>query len=705
MALGVRGSNPIWTEFDLTGHLFDDTFYLYVLQNTLPYIPATVYHDPDLSLPWTNPIQFLANGTLPIDIFFESDVVYRLEFRQNTGSLPPSQNDALIYEVNDYTAGSGGSTPIDNVAFATSNQITNPQFSLINFSSPLTISATNPDPIEIAPGWTLEVAGTGTATIYLVPLDSSNTNPSNAPYALRLTLSGWTAGSVFLKQRFQQNGMLWADKFVSSTVTARLEGAPQSISASLIDSNASVLGIVLPITPVNELWNEFTGYAEIPATTNPDVPPAAYIEYSLAIPSNIDIYLTSFQLVVQDTALRPSFEQDSIDRQIDHTFHYYKDSILLMPKASILSGWNFGLNPWQFASTSNTALATFGYVADQTIAVQQSYVSSATGNSILIGRAAASQNYGLKVTASASSNQFALIQYVDAKTIRPYWNNILSALVKLSALKQTPSSTLQVKMRLIYRTSVPSTLTQNIPILTWTSGSNPTYSAGWTALTPKNDPIYNLSNGANTLTFEGFNLPASSNDNMTIGIVIYTINNMISTGTPDNIVFNDISLVPNEFAIESNPMTYDQVLKACQFYYENSYSVGSVPAANVGIPATPYLRLQTVNTIGGSHVLAVSPFEIEFQNLKRTTAPTITFYHPDGTINSVEANLYYNGASTANGAVLSNRWSVLARNGKAVSYVPSGVSATLLSNPLIAQPGTGYIQFHYTADARLGLIP
>jgi len=53
---------------DLTAHAFDDTFYMFVLENTIPYIPATVYHQPD-GTPWTNPIRFLANGTLPVDIF------------------------------------------------------------------------------------------------------------------------------------------------------------------------------------------------------------------------------------------------------------------------------------------------------------------------------------------------------------------------------------------------------------------------------------------------------------------------------------------------------------------------------------------------------------------------------------------------------------------------------------------------------------
>lgn len=316
MALGIRGANPIWSEVDLQGNLFDDTFYLFVLENTIPYIPAVVYHDPDLNLPWTNPIQFLGNGTLPTDIYFESDVVYRLEFRQG-----PTQADPLIYEIDNYIAGTGGSTPVDTVAFASSNQITNPQFALINFTSPLTVSGTNPTPIEIGPGWFLELTGTGTVTITQVPLNSTNPNPSNAPYALELNLSGWDADGVFLRQRFQQNGMLWANKIVSSTLTARVQGTSVSVSANLIDSNGTTLAQVLDVPTVNGSFNEFTGYGELPASTNTNTPPAAYIDYKLALPSSVNIYLTSIQLVVQELPIEPGFEQDSIDRQIDHTYH------------------------------------------------------------------------------------------------------------------------------------------------------------------------------------------------------------------------------------------------------------------------------------------------------------------------------------------------------------------------------------------------
>ena len=358
MALGIRGANPIWAEFDLEGNLFDDTFYLWVLENTVPYQPATVYHDPNLSLPWTNPIQFLGNGTLPNDIYFEANKVYRLEFRQNNGVNPPSQNDPLIYEVNNYVAGTSGSTPVDTVAFTSSNQITNPQFALINFLSPFSLtSATNPLPIEIGPGWFLELAGTGNVTISQVPLNNSNTNPSNAPYALRLQLAGWNLDGVVLRQRFQQNGMLWANKVVSSTLTARLDGAPQAVRALLIDSNGSTVGQVLTVPGVNEAWNEFRGHDTLPASSNTNTPPAAYIDYRLIFPSNVDIYLSSIQLIVQDIEFEPDFEQDSIERQIDHTYHY---AYPIVPVGTVIDFYGFG-TPDNYLSCQGQAISRTTY--------------------------------------------------------------------------------------------------------------------------------------------------------------------------------------------------------------------------------------------------------------------------------------------------------------------------------------------------------
>jgi hypothetical protein len=340
MTIGIRGINPIWTEFDLTGHLFDDSFYLYVLQNTIPYIPTPVYHDVDLSIPWTNPIQFLANGTLPIDIFWDPTLVYRLEFRQNNGILPPSQTDPLIYEVDNYVPGTGGSTPITTVAFPSGNQITNAQFALFNLSSPITITVAGT--YNIAPGWYLDLAGSGSATISQVPFTSVNPNPSNAPYALHLVLSGWNADSVVLRQRFHQNGLLWSNKAVAATVTAATGTGFQSLTANLVSDLGTPLAEVLSIPVINTTLTEYTGIGSLPASTDTTVPPAAYVELQVHLSSNNDIYLTSFQLIVEDPAMpfQPAFTQDTIDMQINTTYH---DAYPIVPVGTIIDFGGFGL--------------------------------------------------------------------------------------------------------------------------------------------------------------------------------------------------------------------------------------------------------------------------------------------------------------------------------------------------------------------------
>lgn len=324
-SLGIRGSNPIWYEVNLWGKGFDDTYYLWILQNQIPYIPADVFQDPNLNTVWDNPIQFLGNGTLPNNIYFESDVVYRLEFRQHLDPFTmPTQADPLIYLVENYVADSGGSSPINTIAFASTNQISNPQFALIDFASPYSftgISTDIPAPLQIGPDWFLDLDGTGSITLTQVPLNNAIPTPSNAPYALQLTLSGWTAGSVILRQRFFQNGVLWANKIVSCALTARVNGAFQTISAFLVDSGNTEAVQVLSVPTVDGAFAEFTGHGMLTASLNPDTPPAAYIDFEIMLPSNCDIYLTSIQLIVEDMPVEQSFTQDSINRQIDQTYH------------------------------------------------------------------------------------------------------------------------------------------------------------------------------------------------------------------------------------------------------------------------------------------------------------------------------------------------------------------------------------------------
>lgn len=704
MALGIRGANPIWAEFDLAGNIFDDTYYMFVLENTLPYIPATVYHDPNFNVPWNNPIRFLSNGTLPNDIYFDQDVVYRLEFRQGADQSAP-----LIYLVENYIAGIGGSTPVDTVGVTSDNQITNPQFSIIDFASPYTLTGATTRVIDVAPGWALELTGSGNVTLEQVPLTSTLANPTNAPYMLRIVLNGtWT--QAYLRQRFQQNGMLWANKTVSASITARIEGAPQDITGILIDSNNAVLATVIDNETINSAFNEYTGHGTLGPTTNPNVPPAAYVDYKIILPNNVDIYVSSIQLLVQDllNIAEPTYQQDTIDRQIDHTFHNYYDSIILQPKSSILTGWDFPLNPWQFTDTGLNNIAVNQYTADQTIVIQQNYVSSGSGNNIQVGNGIFAQNYGLFVSGSAPLNQFAILQYIDAYTNQPYWGTRLSALVKLR-LNSTHSSTVRVKMRLIYRDGVPPTIGQNQPVATWVSGQDPTFAAGWTQIVPLNDPEYVLGVGQSVIAFDQFQMPAATSGTMTLGVMFYTLSDLNATGTPDSILFDSISLVQNDFAIEAQPQTYDQVLRECQYYYEKTYDQGVLPGATSNFASAPSATMGISGQGAVSASVFAKSFRLQFKNIKRTNAPTTTFYSPDnGASNNVWTVLFYAGTQEAAANSSISNWLITANGAQGATYTGQN-SAALLSHSISPATYTfavdGLIYYHTTIDARLGLVP
>lgn len=711
MSLGIRGANPIWSEVDLQGNLFDDTFYMWVLENTLPYIPATVYHDPNLTLPWTNPIQFLANGTLPVDIFFEEDKVYRLEFRQNNGVNPPSQNDPLIYEVNDYDPGNGGGEPVSDVGLFTSNQITNPQFAIVNFDSPLVITgATNPDPIEVAPGWFLELTGTGNVTLNQVPLNDDNINPSNAPYALQLILSGWNLDGVILRQRFEQNGMLWASKIVSSTLTALIDGAPQAVNARLVDSDGNTLANVLSVPAVNGAWNEFTGHDELPDSINTDTPPDAYIEYQLQLPSNVDIYVTSIQLVVQDIEVEPSFQQDSIERQIDHTFHYYKEPIFEKPIPSYLVGWDFPLNPAQEHGYTVTNFSYGGanksaYIWDQTI------VFSSVNNVLSFSRNPTT--YGLRTT-TLGNTTFAIIQYIPAKLLYQLFSGRCA--VKLRG--RIASATIHGTVGLYWTTDA------TLPVMTvtgnectgnslvsgvTTGGANPPTTAvangSWTQVARGANPSsapFTFNSTFQDFDFTGFEDTDASTQATFAAIVISF--NTLSTGS--FVTVDYCSLVSGDIPTKPAPQTPDQVLRECRYYFEKSYADQTPPGSNTQAG----LRSGFMDLEGSlADELYLQSFLVEYQT-KRAN-PNLSFWDPDGTAAGFSVGVNRNNTYPAPTAGTNPTFVSISGNyvtlGKSVDRTTmrcSNTSTIVMKIPGATAGDEGLMRYQFTADSRFGVV-
>lgn len=726
----TRGVNPIWWIPDLVGNPMDDSYYLFTLSNTIPYIPIVVTHDAAGSVPWSDPIEMLANGTVPIDVYWDEDTVYRLEWRAG-----PTQDDELVYLVENYSPGEGGgSGPVTNSANNTTNQITNPQFSKVNFTGSYTSTAGTLT--DIAPGWNIITSGVGPGSITVTQLevDGDSGDTTNPSYALQIQSTGWD--TVGIQQVFEQNGALWS----SGQNESDISGVALEISAYKSAGTAPPLNGIITYTgsstvdttifttaQISGAPNSYGGASALPTSTNTNDPDSAATAVSFNWTSNNTVVVTSVQLIGQqgEDIAEVAYQQESLERQVDHTFHYYADSLIMQPKPSILAGWKFPLNPWQYANTTTTNVAVNQYTADQTIVVQQNYVAAASGNNVSVGQAAAANNYGLQVTAVTATNQFALVQYIDAATIRGYWGYTMSALLRLKYQNNHASTGITVKMRLIYNSSVPSTTSQTYPIATWTALGEPVFAAGFTAIVPHNDPAYDIStlSTMTELPFEGMTLPANGSATQTLAIVIYTTKSISSTSVADYIVFDDCSLVANDFAIASQILTADQVLSQCEYYYEKSFPPGTGPGTGTAGASAGALITQlngqmyySVFQPSGTHnfqytALQNSNFTIRFRNKKRTTTAAVLLYNYGGTVNNVGVLGYENGTIVLNTNLASSTWTLSDLGDKAVSYLVASPGTALYTrnqdqtapNLILQSLLNGYLYYQYTADARIGV--
>lgn len=714
----VRAANPIWYFPDLQGLPLNDEYYAFFLTNIFPYVPQAVYHSPDNTTPWNNPIEFFPNGTLPDNLYFNDSEVYRIEIRHGK-----TQADPLIYEINNFmpsdNAGGGGNTV--QAGFG-ENQTTMSQFSEVLFSG--TLHITTPGTYPLAPGWDLILTGTGTADITQVPIAGNQNFVNNPTFALGLSLVGWSTAN--LVQRFNHNGDIWAstllsgipnqDGYISVSITAQAVGSAYSPISFIYKNSVGTEQNIGNAGSINtgsyQVYNQ-TQLLDI--SDNSDTSDVAFVDIIIQLLGTGNILISNIQIVGQEVdagsvaPTSPVYQQETNERQIDRLFHYYRDSIIFQPKNTILTGWNFPLNPFQFINpTVATASVQTAYIADQTIIHQEA------ASKVSTGAATFADNFGLVVNAvAASGTRFALIQYMDSTTTEPYWGYNLSALVKLR-FSSINNTTVKFKMLLMYRSiGAPPTISPTEPIVAW-SGNDLSVAAGWTVIKPINDPAYTVSTssaGANkSYMFNGFTLPVAVSNTMYLSAVFYTVDDMSNAGTPDFFVIDSISLVNNDFAIDTQAQTPDDVLRQCQFYYEKSYNTGSYPSTR---SFTGSLIIQMpVNRAGSSFDGLAATFEFAFNTVKRA-APTVNLYAFNGSIDDevgkIQATYYQNGASIAGGtspnnALVSSFYNLPAGiSTKSVYYISKAVGTTKLVTGLAyTDNASATITFQYTANALLG---
>ncbi|CAK9253361.1 unnamed protein product [Sphagnum jensenii] len=267
-------------------------------------------------------------------------------------------------------------------------------------------------------------------------------------------------------------------------------------------------------------------------------------------------------------------------------------------------------------------------------------------------------------------------------------------------------------MRLLVSSTIPSTTSQNYPVATWpvttgTTYTDPTYATGITAIAPLNDPIYSLATGFDVYAFDQFILPDSVGTSYpsttTLGIFIYTLDSFASGASVN---FKEISLVPNNFAIASNPKTYNQVLQDCQYYYESNFSFGVYPGDNNYSNAQFVPQAVATVISGGTTTIVAWPSNFNVNYRVKRAVPALTLYNVSSsqTPGSVTVRTQFTNASVINDVVVTTYWDAVDTGNYSSAFTVSAtnsfgsISGTTVTN----LAGSAGIVFNYIADARIG---
>lgn len=705
MVDAVRGSNPIWLFDDLQGNIMDDTFWFYVLEDTIPYNEAEVWQDSGRNVIWNQPIEVLANGTLPENIFYDPSVTYRLEWRKNNGILPPTQADQLIYLVEHYhPLGSSGDTPV-GVQINAENQVTNPQFSIVYFTDGDTLSASGT--YSVAPGWDLVLDGSGTVVLSQTTMTTDDEVPTNASYALDVDATSWS-GTVYLRQRFNKNGILWNSTQINAQATIRLvSGAFNSLTSSLYLSTGAAVQTLFTGTLIAGTFTTYSFNDTLNTWTNTDVPPDAWVELRIAFP-NSKIDITSVQM---SPGFAQDYEQASIERQVDHMFNVYKPQLEYKPIPSYLVGWDFPLNPAQFATAASRAVAATAigtnkskYVWDQTIIFQ----SADSGVGVTGGSS------GELVLTAAATTQMAIVQYLPPEQARKLLNGRFSVNI---AAKASVATIATVSMWYTLDASLPdvSAGTNDSIVLTLDANGKPATKNGtWVevARSGRGDAQFTIGTNAtvefNDYSFGGWDLEGDSDADAAtfFAIVIGTA----SVANPETVSFYSVGLCGGDIATRPAPLSYDQTLGQCQYYYETTYTQGVVlGSSNVAgsLAVEQLIDPSPWDPTNDTHDLISRVIEVRFNTIKRTAGYIFQSYALDGTAGALTPFIFNAGASQALSPATISLGDYTKSNigTKGITLVPANVNALTSSTAaFVGNFAEAFAKFHFSCDARLGIV-
>jgi len=652
----------------------------------------------------------LGNPVIPYFLPYGSDLVtvdYYRVIVQSSGLVPQFVRDPVPFIP---MSGQNG------VSSAFENEISNPQFAEVLFDTTVSTYTynfnTETKTVNIAPNWDLVVTspGIGTVTVnQITPVGDINiiTNPGTI---LEINSAGLSA--LRLRQRIFGSPNLWGSgNLAASFVAKTFGGTSTTITMVYSQSDGTVIDklIVAGILNGNGNYDAFPGTGNIPISDSLQFFPNSYIDIDLVLPVGVNIAITSVMIAPTGLAVVSDivYDQESQYRQIDHLFHYYQSQINFKPISSLLTGWDFPLNPAQLGQTGNLSGAG-AYIWDQTIAARGATNIAYTRNSI---------TGGLQfTTAGAVPDAFLICQYLSGAEASKILGSKLS--VNLNAYRGSAGGaiTFQISLyrgssaavfptlgNLIGNLDINGNFTKNNTAgqgLNWTEiprGNLNIVGKGTLSTVVTNDQIDSTNNDYG---FNGWEVtdPTEISDTNKFCIIVTFAYVAISTV----VVVNSVSLIPGDIPTRPAPQTPDEVLRECQYYYENSYDSGIAPGT-ASTTTYPIFPSQTVVS-GGNTLVGESPFTIRFSTAKRVTNPTVTLYNPvAGTINNVRVVLIYAGVSQTPVDTSSANWTQLTLGSKFSSYDAAN-NTKFYTFATVGDYSSAYIAAHYTIEARLGIV-
>ncbi len=571
------------------------------------------------------------------------------------------------------------------------NQLTNPQFGVVNFISGAAVtvpyvSGTNNFPI--GPGWTLNIiaSGSGTLTVTQTPIVGQSAYPYNPPFTLDI-VAGSGISTLNVIQTLNHNPDWAAPQianvagFLSGSI---LLGAGTTCSMKYVPSAGNGAQIILNETNNTGAYAQFTGTIELDPANNPQNGSVGYDQIVLTLSNTGTSSISNVQVIPLTSNISGvQYDQTPSNRQLDYMFNYYNSLLQAKPVASYLVGWDFPQNPAQPLGPTIAAFATgvntSNYVWDQTI-VYQSANSAFTTSRDASG--------ALKITAAVDT-QIALIQYIPAPLAREVLGNRLS--VNVAATTDNVSGLVATSSLWYMTGALPSTITSKLSIVATldANGKPATFNGTWvevprlpvsTSATTTENAKFTIASSStansNDYGFSGWDMQGAAVIDTATFVAIVVGTATLSTGKA--LTINSISLVPGDFATRPAPLSEAQTLLECSYYYASSFDRNIAPASGTGL-VNGYIPVSalTYGGIIGTGCFVTCPFPSDMY----AVPTTVTTYNPVNNNNKI-----YNTVSAVD---------FITTNINSFNVGYFNVSGTTGGSP-------GLCAVNYTADARLG---